>query len=190
MPRGGAPLVAGSERRSMRQGRYVASPLAVNRRRLLAVTPAATPGMRPPVAAGRRRGDARRLHLVGPRQAAAIGPETLLIERAHELDVLRRRGDGAGRRRGRDRRPRGARRARQDARCSSTPRSDAAEAGCRVRRAAPGPLERHFGFGVVRALLEGALRDVSERARARCSRGGRAAGALLLDGACPAATPP
>src|SRR3954463_7579085 len=28
----------------------------------------------------------------------------------------------------------------------------AAEAGCLVRRAAPGPLERHFPFGVVRAL--------------------------------------
>src|SRR4051812_24099072 len=34
----------------------------------------------------------------------------------------------------------------------------AEEAGCALRRAAPGPLERHFPFGVVRALLEAPVR--------------------------------
>src|SRR3954466_14492549 len=34
----------------------------------------------------------------------------------------------------------------------------AREAGCEVRRAMPGPLERHFRYGVVRALLEAPLR--------------------------------
>ena len=34
----------------------------------------------------------------------------------------------------------------------------AADAGYLVRRAAPGPLERHFAYGVVRALLEAPLR--------------------------------
>ena len=63
---------------------------------------------------------------------------------------------------------------------------EAAEAGCRVRRAAPGPLERHFGFGVVRALLEAPLRDASDEQRARLLEGAAApAGALLLDGAVP-----
>ena len=47
----------------------------------------------------------------------------------------------------------------------------AADAGCLVRRAAPGPLERHFPFGVVRALLEAPLREASdERARAAARR--------------------
>jgi DNA-binding CsgD family transcriptional regulator len=59
-------------------------------------------------------------------------------------------------------------------------------AGCRVRRAAPGPLERHFPFGVVRALLEGPLRDASERERTRLLDGAaEPAGALLLDGTVP-----
>ena len=57
-----------------------------------------------------------------------------------------------------------------------------------MRRAAPGPLERHFGFGVVRALLEGALRDGPDERRARLLEGAAApAGALLRDGAVPAA---
>ena len=171
----------------MRQGRYVASPLAVNRRRLLAVTPAATPGMRPPVAAGRRRGDARRLHLIGPRQPAAIGPEALLIERAHELDVLRAAVTGLAGGEGAIvvlAAPAGLGKSVLLEHAAQ----EAAEAGCRVRRAAPGPLERHFGFGVVRALLEGALRDVSDERRARLMEGAAApAGALLLDGAMPGA---
>jgi hypothetical protein len=55
-----------------------------------------------------------------------------------------------------------------------------------VRRAAPGPLERHFAFGVVRALLEAPLRDASEPERSRLLDGAAApAGALLLDGTLP-----
>ncbi|HEX6745397.1 MAG TPA: AAA family ATPase [Solirubrobacteraceae bacterium] len=62
----------------------------------------------------------------------------------------------------------------------------AAEAGCLVRRAAPGPLERHFPFGVVRALLEAPLREASEDERAQLLDGAAApAGTLLLDGAVP-----
>ena len=60
------------------------------------------------------------------------------------------------------------------------------DAGCRVRRAAPGPLERHFAFGVVRALLEAPLRGASEPERTRLLDGAAApAGALLLDGTVP-----
>jgi DNA-binding CsgD family transcriptional regulator len=62
----------------------------------------------------------------------------------------------------------------------------AADAGCLVRRAAPGPLERHFPFGVVRALLEAPLRDASEEERAQLLDGAAApAGTLLLDGTAP-----
>ena len=62
----------------------------------------------------------------------------------------------------------------------------ATQAGCLVRRAAPGPLERHFPFGVVRTLLEAPLRDASSHERARLLEGAAAsAGALLLDGTVP-----
>src|SRR3954449_9565380 len=62
----------------------------------------------------------------------------------------------------------------------------AVEAGCLVRRAAPGPLERPFPFGVVRALLEARLRDASEDERAQLLDGAAApAGTLLLDGTVP-----
>jgi DNA-binding CsgD family transcriptional regulator len=62
----------------------------------------------------------------------------------------------------------------------------AADAGCLVRHAAPGPLERHFPFGVVRALLEAPLREASEDERAQLLDGAAApAGTLLLDGAVP-----
>ena len=44
-------------------------------------------------------------------------------------------------------------------RCSSTRAALADEAGWLVRRAAPGPLEHHFPFGVVRALLEAPVRE-------------------------------
>jgi DNA-binding CsgD family transcriptional regulator len=64
----------------------------------------------------------------------------------------------------------------------------AADAGCLVRRAAPGPLERHFPFGVVRALLEAPLREASEARRAQLLDGAAAsAGTLLLDGTVPSA---
>src|SRR5215217_4198234 len=62
----------------------------------------------------------------------------------------------------------------------------AADAGCLVRHAAPGPLERHFPFGVVRALLDQPLRDAPDEERARLLDGAAAqAGALLLEGTVP-----
>jgi len=62
----------------------------------------------------------------------------------------------------------------------------AADAGCLVRRAAPGPLERHFPFGVVRALLEAPLREASDEERAQLLDGAAApAGSLLLEGTVP-----
>jgi hypothetical protein len=61
-------------------------------------------------------------------------------------------------------------------------------AGCRVRRAAPGPLERHFGFGVVRALLEGAAaRGIRRAAGAPARRrGGPGRRPAARRRACPA----
>ena len=62
----------------------------------------------------------------------------------------------------------------------------AEDAGCLVRRAAPGPLERHFPFGVIRALLEAPLRDAPRPERARLLDGAAAAaGRLLLEGTAP-----
>lgn len=67
----------------------------------------------------------------------------------------------------------------------------AADAGCLVRRAAPGPLERHFPFGVVRALLEAPVRGASAARRGSCSKAPRRAPARCCWKArCPAATPP
>ncbi|MDA0166546.1 AAA family ATPase [Solirubrobacter ginsenosidimutans] len=65
--------------------------------------------------------------------------------------------------------------------------SVAARSGFLVRRAAPGPLERHFAFGVVRALLEGPVREASPGEREHLLDGAAAAaGELLLDGTAPA----
>src|SRR4051794_35679060 len=62
----------------------------------------------------------------------------------------------------------------------------ATDAGCLVRRAAPGPLERHFPFGVVRALLEAPLRDAAGSGNAQPLDGALAsAGELLLTGHVP-----
>ena len=62
----------------------------------------------------------------------------------------------------------------------------ATDAGCRVLHAAPGPLERHFPFGVVRALLEMPVRDAAADDRAVLLDGAAAtAGELLLDGTVP-----
>jgi DNA-binding CsgD family transcriptional regulator len=59
----------------------------------------------------------------------------------------------------------------------------ASEAGCLVRRAAPGPHERDFPFGVVRTLLETPLREVPATKRSTLLAGAAApAGALLLGG--------
>jgi DNA-binding CsgD family transcriptional regulator len=66
----------------------------------------------------------------------------------------------------------------------------AEDAGCLVRRAVPGPLERHFAFGVIRALLEAPLRDAPEQERERLLEGAAApAGRLLLEGVVPAGDP-
>ena len=140
-----------------------------------------------PVHALRRRGEARHLHVLGRRHPPASGPEALLIERDRELEVLGEAvtlltgGQGAivvlaapaglGK-----------------TALLEYAADEATLAGSRVRRAAPGPLERHFGFGVVRALLEGALREASDERRARLLAGAAApAGALLRDGAVPRA---
>jgi DNA-binding CsgD family transcriptional regulator len=140
-----------------------------------------------PVSAPRRRGEARHLHVIAPRRPAASAPEALLIERARELEVLdqavTRLADGEG----------AIVVLAAPAGLGKTAllehaAQNAALAGCRVRRAAPGPLERHFGFGVIRALLEGALREGSDGRRARLLEGAAApAGALLRDGAVPGA---
>jgi DNA-binding CsgD family transcriptional regulator len=62
----------------------------------------------------------------------------------------------------------------------------AAEAGYRVRGAAPGPQERHFAYGVMRTLLEAPLHDADESERARLLDGAAAqAGDLLLGGTLP-----
>ncbi|HEX6621643.1 MAG TPA: AAA family ATPase, partial [Solirubrobacteraceae bacterium] len=154
---------------------------------MLAVTPAATPGTRPAIDATRRRGDGRRLHVIGPRRPAAIEPEAQLIERTRELDVLRAAVTGLGTGEGAIvvlAAPAGLGKSVLLEHAAQ----EAAQAGCRVRRTAPGPLERHFGFGVVRTLLEGALRDASDERRARLLEGAAApAGALLLEGAMPGA---
>jgi DNA-binding CsgD family transcriptional regulator len=62
----------------------------------------------------------------------------------------------------------------------------AMDAGCLVRRAEPGPLERQFAFGVLRALLEAPLHERDEAELAQLLDGPAGiAGALLLDGAMP-----
>ena len=113
-------------------------------------------------------------------------PDLGLLERGAELEALERRRGPRGRRaaaRSSCSRPRPA---SARPRCSITPRRLAADAGWQVRRAAPGPLERHFPFGVVRALLEAPLRDASDpRAPARRAPRGPAA-RLLLEGTAPA----
>ena len=113
--------------------------------------------------------------------------ETMLVERVSELDVLERAvgrlGGGTG----------GVVVVEAAAGLGKTALLDraarlAADAGCLVRRAAPGLHEREFPFGVVRALLESPLRDVPASERARLLSGAAAlAGALLLDGGTPGA---
>src|SRR4051812_16433356 len=139
----------------------------------------------------------RNLHLVG-----APAAELPLVERGAEYAVLdsavgrprARRGGGPaaggggrGGGRGPARPPRGPPR-EAGAGLGKTALLDhaadlAADAGCLVRRAAPGPLERHFGFGVVRALLEAPLRERAEAPDGAAA----AAGALLLAGVAPGA---
>jgi DNA-binding CsgD family transcriptional regulator len=62
----------------------------------------------------------------------------------------------------------------------------ATAAGYRVRRAAPGPQERHFAYGVMRALLEAPVHDADEAERSRLLDGvAGQAGDLLLSGTLP-----
>ncbi len=59
--------------------------------------------------------------------------------------------------------------------------AEALDAGCQVRYAAAAPLERGFGYGVLRTLLETAVRDLDTAARAALLRGAtEPAGAMLL----------
>jgi DNA-binding CsgD family transcriptional regulator len=133
----------------------------------------------------RTRGTVRHLHVIGSDHPAVAPGAAPLIERAVEVDVLEDAvarvagGDGgvvvveAGAGLG------------KTALLEHTART-AADAGCRVLHAAPGPLERHFPFGVVRALLEMAVRDAADGDRAALLDGAAAtAGALLLDGTVP-----
>ncbi len=62
----------------------------------------------------------------------------------------------------------------------------ATRAGYRVRRAAPGPQERHFAYGVMRTLLEAPVHDADKAERSRLLDGvAGQAGDLLLSGTVP-----
>ena len=64
--------------------------------------------------------------------------------------------------------------------------ADATAAGCRVRRAAPGPHDRHFAYGVMRTLLEAPVHEADEAERSRLLDGvAGQAGDLLLTGTVP-----
>ena len=66
--------------------------------------------------------------------------------------------------------------------------SDLAEdADFELRRAAPGPLERHFPYGVIRALLEAPLREITAHERVRLEEGPAADAVRLLHGGGPPA---
>jgi DNA-binding CsgD family transcriptional regulator len=128
----------------------------------------------------------RHLRVIGSDVATGADPDTPLIERAVELDVLG--AAVAGLRRGTG----GVVVLDAPAGLGKTALLEhamhaATDAGCLVRHAAPGPLERHFPFGVVRTLLEGPLRDATDEQRACLLDGAAAAaGGLLLDGTVPA----
>ncbi|MDA0166947.1 AAA family ATPase, partial [Solirubrobacter ginsenosidimutans] len=117
----------------------------------------------------------------------APGAPAPLIERAHELDVLA--GGVAGLAAGRSAvivldAPAGLGKTALLDQAAEL----AARSGQRVRRATPGPLERHFSFGVIRTLLEGPLRAAPAAERARALDGVAAtAGELLLEGTTPGA---
>ena len=110
-------------------------------------------------------------------------PEAVLVERAAELDVLKRAVAGVAGGTG------GVVVLEAAAGLGKTALLDhaaglAGDAGHLVRHAAPGPDERQFAFGVVRTLLEAPLRNLPASERAAILTGAAApAGALLLDGA-------
>src|SRR4051812_1756711 len=120
----------------------------------------------------------RKLHLVEP-----LTTPSPLIERALELDALRAAVRGGS----------GVVVLEAAAGLGKTALLEhagalATDAGWLVRRAVPGPLERHFPFGVVRALLEAPVRDANGRERAHLLDGAAAAaGELLLEGNAPQA---
>ena len=127
----------------------------------------------------------RQFRILGSEAAAGIATESALIERAVELEVLegaaRRTAGGSGAVVVLEAPPGLGKTALLESAAQF-----AAQAGCLVRRAAPSPLERHFPFGAVRALLEAPLRDASAQQRAQLLRGaGAIAGGLLLDGIVP-----
>jgi DNA-binding CsgD family transcriptional regulator len=133
----------------------------------------------------RRAGSSRQLRLLEPAPAISTPVEGPLIERDAELDVLydavRALDNGAGRVVVID----GSAGLGKSALVEHAA-TIATRAGCSIRRAAPGPQERQFAFGVVRTLLETPLVETSEPERAQLLDGaGAAAGALLLDGAMP-----
>ena len=206
MPRGGALPSAhprrrssrsrtaqhGSERRRMRQGRYVHSPPAVRRRRIVTVSPAATPGSRLAVDARRRRGDARHLHAIGPRGRRTIGPEAMLHRARARARGPAHRGDAAGRWRRaaivvlaaprRTRQDRAARACRAGGGPGRLPRAPGragpARAPFRVRRGA-------------RAAGGAAARRVRRASARGCSKGRPPRPAPCSSTApCPARTPP
>ncbi len=115
----------------------------------------------------------------------ASNGEAGLVERDVELEVLRRAVDGLTDGRG------GVVLVDAPAGLGKTSLLEfavrrATNAGCLVRRASPGPLERRFPFGVIRALLEAAVRDATRTVRAGLERGAAAAAAELLeDGVVP-----
>ena len=125
------------------------------------------------------------LHVVGSDPASSTSAAASLLERTVELDVL---GEAITRLSGRNGGVvllEAAAGLGKSALLEHATQS-AGDAGYLVRRAAPGPLERHFPFGVVRALLEAPLREVPDEQRERLLDGAAAAaGALLLEGTVP-----
>ena len=175
----------------MRQGRYVHSPPAVRRRRIVTVSAAATPGSRLAVDARRRGGGARHLHAIGPPDRVTIGPEAMLLERALELEVLHtavtRLAGGAG----------GVVVLAAPAGLGKTALLEhavleAAEAGCRVRRAASGPARAPLRVRRgARAAGGAAARRVGRASARGCSKGRRRRPAPCSSTApCPVRMPP
>jgi DNA-binding CsgD family transcriptional regulator len=134
---------------------------------------------------GRARRSVSHLRVLGSEHPTAPVAEEPLIERAVELDVLGAAVSRLAEREGGVVVLEAAAGLGKTALLQHATRL-ATAAGCLVRRAAPGPLERHFPFGAVRALLEAPLRDASEDGRTRIMAGPAAtAGALLLGGTAP-----
>jgi hypothetical protein len=134
---------------------------------------------------GRARRSVPHLRVLGSERPAARAAEVPLIERSVELDVLDAAVGDLVDRRGGVVVLEAAAGLGKTALLEHATRL-ATVAGCLVRQAAPGPLERQFPFGVVRALLEAPLRAASEDGRTRITAGAAArAGALLLEGTAP-----